>query len=81
MDVFSARYEGKTGLDKSWGTATLQSGFFDTQEEAELHLRLLAAEQGFDLVVQRHYESRQQQDGNYVFKVWRASGVAGNKAH
>ncbi|MGN8084858.1 hypothetical protein ACTJK6_02315 [Ralstonia sp. 22086] len=81
MDVFSARYEGKTGLDRSRTTAPIHSDLFDTQEEAELHLRLLAAEQGFDLVVQRQYESRQGQDGNYVFRVWRASGVAGHKAH
>ncbi|URF05042.1 hypothetical protein [Cupriavidus campinensis] len=68
-----------TPLDHSGATAMLQSDFFDTQDEAELHLRLLAAEQGFDLVVQRQYESRQQQNGNYIFKAWRASGLAGQK--
>lgn len=80
MDVFSARYVGKTGLDHSRATATLQSEFFDTQGEAEMHLRFLAAERGFDLVVQRKYDSQQQQDGNYIFKAWRASGLAGCKA-
>lgn len=79
MDVFSARYEGKTPLDCSRATAMLQSDFFDSQDEAELHLRLLAAEQGFELVVRRQYESRQQQDGNYIFKSWRASGRAGQQ--
>ncbi len=77
MEVFSARYEGKTPLDRSRATTTLQSDFFDTQDEAEMHLRLLAAEQGFDLVVQRQYESRQQQNGNYIFNAWRALGLAG----
>ncbi|CAJ0697991.1 hypothetical protein [Ralstonia mannitolilytica] len=81
MDVLSARYEGKTGLDQSRPTLPIHSEFFHTQEEADLHLRLLAAELNFDLVVQRRHESKQQQDGNYVFRVWRASGVAGHKAH
>ncbi|CAJ0719232.1 hypothetical protein LMG8323_04184 [Ralstonia mannitolilytica] len=79
IDVFSARYEGKTPLDCSRATAMLQSDFFDSQDEAELHLRLLAAEQGLELVVRRQYESRQQQDGNYIFKAWRASGLAGRR--
>ncbi|WP_149137299.1 hypothetical protein [Cupriavidus campinensis] len=79
MDVFSARYEGKTPLDRARATDTLQSDFFDTQGEAELHLRLLAAEQGFDLVVQRQYESRQQQNGNFIYKAWRALGLAGRR--
>jgi len=79
MDVFSARYEGKTPLDRSRATAMLQSDFFDAQDEAELHLRLLAAERGFNLVVQRQYESRQQQNGNYIFKAWRALGLAGRR--
>ena len=57
MDVFSARYEGKTPLDCSRATAMLQSDFFDSQDEAELHLRLLAAEQGFELVVCLLYTS------------------------
>jgi len=80
MDVFSARYEGKKPLDQGRATAALQSDFFDTQGEAEMHLRLLAAEQDFDIVVQRQYESRQKQDGNYIFKAWRASGLVGYKA-
>lgn len=79
MDVFSARYEGKVPLDRNRATAMLQSDFFDSQDEAELHLRLLATEQGFDLVVQRQYESRQQQNGNYIFKAWRASALGGRK--
>jgi hypothetical protein len=79
VEVFAATYKGSVPLDASRPQADVQSDFFGTQEEAELHLRLLAIEQGFNLVVQRQYESRQQQDGNYVFKVWRASGLAGQR--
>lgn len=77
--VFAATYKGSVPLNAGSPAADIQSDFFRTQEEAELHLRLLAIEQGFNLVAQRRYESRQQQDGKYVFKVWRASGLAGQR--
>lgn len=81
VQVFAATYKGSVPLDANHPQADVKSDFFRSQEEAELHLRLLVAEQSFNLVVQRQYESRQGQDGNYVFRVWRASGVAGHKAH
>ncbi|MGO4575020.1 hypothetical protein AB4Z48_03110 [Cupriavidus sp. 2TAF22] len=78
--MFSVKYKGEVPIDAGLPQANFRSEFFRTQDEAELHLRLLAAERGFDLVAQRQYGSRQQQNGNYIFKAWQASGLAGFKA-
>lgn len=80
LELYAATYKGAVTFDASRPQTDIQSDFFRSQEEAELNLRLLAAEQGFNLVAHRRYESRQQQDGNYVYKAWRASGCAGYKA-
>lgn len=79
VPVFAATYKGSVPLDTGRPQADIQSDFFRSQEAAELHMRLLAIEQGFNLVVQRRYESRQQKDGKYIHKVWGATGQAGKR--
>lgn len=76
LEVYAAAYKGAVSFDANRPQADIQSDFLRSQEEAELNLRLLAAEQGFNLVAHRRYEFRQRQDGNYVYKAWRASGLA-----
>lgn len=75
VEVFSDRYHGAVEYDFSRATEQLKTEWVRSQDEAETHLRILAAMQGFDVVFGRSFEPEQRADGNYKFRVWRAVGT------
>jgi len=75
VEVFSDRYAGRVRYDDSRGTEQLTTEWTESRDDAETHLRILAAMRGFDVVFERAFEAEQREDGNYKFRVWRAVGI------
>ncbi|MCP2085928.1 UNVERIFIED_ORG: hypothetical protein J2Y81_001945 [Paraburkholderia sediminicola] len=75
VEVYSDRYRGKVQYDASRATEQLTTEWTENRDDAETHLRLMAAAQGYNVVFGQTFEPEQRQDGNYRFRVWRAIGT------
>lgn len=74
--VFPQTYNGPVPIDGDAETRELATGFSSSQELADLQLRFLCMQAGFDLIHHRKFISQEKKSGNYKFKVWKAIGTA-----
>ena len=79
VTCYSHRYRGQIRFiaGDSRHISSLQ---FRDRDEAEHNLKINAAYFNYDTIANLHFERETENDGNYQYTVWRASGDAGKHA-
>ncbi|WP_124380442.1 hypothetical protein [Ralstonia sp. SET104] len=79
IEIFPATFKGAVPVDRSRPTESVSSDYHRSQSDAELQLRILCKERHFDFIFERRFTQKKEWDGNYEYKLWRASAMLGHK--
>lgn len=78
MQIYSKNYQGMIEHDKTCNISITSNEYKD-KDEALYSLKLKATNLDCDMIYNLSYEKETENDGNYYYSVWRASGIATKK--
>ncbi|HRX66101.1 MULTISPECIES: hypothetical protein [Mesotoga] len=74
--TYSANYMGKVFVKSGYRPIELESNWYKDKETALGELKILAGVSGYTAVLEVKYIYDTRRDGNYIYKIWAATGVA-----
>lgn len=77
VTCYSKNYRGHIRVNPA-SQQEIETNWFKDKDEAEYSLKVIAAYQGYNLVHNLSFDVKNSYDGNYTYRMWSATGIAGH---